>query len=78
MIPRTFWKCLFRTSRRPYAKPQRKNNVVTRMRPVQRSFLDMDAPTTDTEGGTPPPAIAVDVKVVVSGVMCYRLAGGLR
>lgn len=32
MIPRVFWKCLFRTSKRPYAKPQRKKREVTRMK----------------------------------------------
>ena len=59
LIPRTFWKCLFRTSRSPYAKPQRKNRVVTGTRPVQRSLLDMDAPTIDTAGTGAPPAIAL-------------------
>jgi hypothetical protein len=32
VIPRVFWKCLFSTSKRPYAKPQRKKREVTRMK----------------------------------------------
>jgi hypothetical protein len=28
-MPKVFWKCLFKVSRSPYEKPQRKKRVVT-------------------------------------------------
>lgn len=60
VISRTTWKCLLRTSKRPYEKPQRKKREMTRERGKMSCFplRKPDASVGATIGT--PPAIAKD------------------